>query len=76
MHEQKQKEEVKIKDWLNFLLGQYIAFAINDPKKYPKKPFLAKEEKQKGVMTPEEMEKIAMRNTIILGGKINNGKRD
>lgn len=76
----RKQEELKIKqiDALNYNLGRYIGIAVNNPKAYPKKPFLAKEElSSKGpkVMTPEEMEKMARRNTIILGGTINrNGK--
>lgn len=65
------KEEERVKEWdyLNYLLGKYIAYAVNDPKKYPRKPFLQKET-QSNVMTNEDMERIARLNTIKLGGKI------
>lgn len=43
-HKEKIEEEMKLKDSLNHLLGKYIAIGVNNPKKYPKKPFLAKEE--------------------------------
>jgi len=70
------KEETRAKemDINNFNLGKYIAIAFNDPKKYPRKPFLAKlekEKKSKNPMTGKEMERIMKRNTIILGGKVN-----
>ena len=58
-------------DYNNFSLGKYIAYAVNDPKKYPKKPFLWEEENKGKVMTGEEMDRIMKKNTIILGGTIN-----
>lgn len=57
-------------DLNNYNLGKYIAFAVNDPKKYPKKPFLADKEAKKEVMTDSEMDKIMRANTITLGGKV------
>jgi hypothetical protein len=66
--ERKEREAQEI-DVANYNLGKYIAYAVNDPKKYPKKPFLYKEE-VKGQMTPEEMEKMAKENTAKLGGDI------
>lgn len=67
------KEENRIREWdlMNYNLGKYIGIAVNDPKKYPRQPFLKKNEPVKKVMTSEEMEAIMRRNTIILGGKIN-----
>lgn len=69
----KQKEVFRAKeiDAHNFNLGKYIAVAVNDPKKYPKKPFLAEAKEEKKVMTPEEMQRNARVSTIILGGKVN-----
>lgn len=64
-----QEDEIKKADTLNWSLGQYIAFAFNDPKKYPKKPFTDK--KEQDVQTPEEMEMAAMIITAQLGGEIN-----
>lgn len=74
-----QKEELRARemDTNNFNLGKYIALAVNDPKKYPKRPFLAKEEERK--MNTSEMESVARRFTIKAGGLIkhkNNGKDD
>ena len=66
------QERLQEADMLNHLLGKYIAYASNNPKKYPKKPFLGYsfgEKKEKRVMSDEEMERIAKRNNIILGGK-------
>ena len=33
-------------DALNYTLGSYISYAVNDPKKYPKEPFYKKAEEQ------------------------------
>jgi hypothetical protein len=65
-----EKEEARVKevDSLNFLLGKYIAFAINEPKKYPKEPFLSK--KTGRIMKAEEMEEMAKRITKKTGGEI------
>ena len=62
-------------DLNNFNLGKYIAYAVNEPKKYPKKPFLYEEETKKRdePMTVEEMERVMKMNTLKLGGKIHNG---
>lgn len=58
-------------DLNNYNLGKYIAYAVNDPKKYPKKPFLDKPEaKESNVMSNEEMEKVMLRNNLILGGTV------
>ena len=67
---EKEQERLKEKDLFNFMLGKYIAFAFNDPKKYPSKPFLENDTDLKP-MTDEEMEKQARRNTIKMGGVIN-----
>ena len=52
------------------MLGKYIAYAFNDPKKYPSKPFLENDTDLKP-MTDDEMELQARRNTIKMGGVIN-----
>ncbi len=57
-------------DISNFNLGKYIAVAVNDPKKYPRKPFLEEDRAEEKVMTGEEMERIMQRNNIILGGTV------
>ena len=67
---EKEQERLKEKDLFNFMLGKYIAVAFNDPKKYPSKPFLENDTDLKP-MTDEEMEKQARRNTIKMGGVIN-----
>jgi hypothetical protein len=58
-------------DYSNFNLGKYLMLAYNDPKKYPKKPFLWKDERTNTIMTEEEMDRMMRRNTISLGGEIN-----
>ena len=70
VYNQKQKERIKEMDGLNHILGQYIAYAFNDPKHYPKKPFTEKNTELEP-MSDEEMEKQARRNTIKMGGVIN-----
>ena len=67
-----QKEQLRFKeiDILNYILGKYVAFAVNDPKHYPKEPYTQKTT-QLEPMTDEEMEKQARRNTIKMGGVIN-----
>lgn len=41
-YEKKQENDMLKQDVLNHILGQYIAIAVNDPKHYPKKPYLTK----------------------------------
>jgi hypothetical protein len=68
----KKKEEARVReaDMNNYNLGKYIAYAVNDPKKYPKKPFLERKSETGRKMSAEEMEEVMKRNTIILGGNI------
>ena len=61
------------KDMFNFMLGKYVAYAFNDPKHYPTKPFTEKNTDLKP-MTDEEMERQARRNTIRMGGVINDNR--
>lgn len=67
-----EKENARLKevDSFNYVLGKYIAWAVNDPKHYPTKPYSEKDTNLKP-MTDEEMEKQGRRNTIKLGGVIN-----
>lgn len=67
---QKEQERLKEKDMMNYMLGKYVAYAFNDPKKYPSKPFL-EQNTDLQPMTDEEMERQARRNTIKMGGVIN-----
>jgi hypothetical protein len=67
---EKEKERAKEHDLMNYFLGKYIAYAVNDPKKYPSKPFLQKDTDLKP-MSDDEMEKQARRNTIKMGGVVN-----
>ena len=69
---QREQQRLKEIDTFNYMLGKYIAYAYNDPKKYPSKPFLENDTDLKP-MTDEEMEKQARRNTIKMGGVINDG---
>ena len=66
---QKEQQRYKEKDLFNYLLGKYVAYAFNDPKRYPDKPFTEKNTDLKP-MTDDEMEKQARRNTIKMGGVI------
>ena len=69
---QRELQRLKEKDLFNYMLGKYVAFAFNDPKHYPSKPFTDKDTDLKP-MTDEEMEKQARRNTIKMGGVIIDG---
>lgn len=66
---EKEKQRLKEVDTLNYLLGKYVAYGVNDPKHYPRKPFTEKSTNLKP-MTDEEMEKRGRYNTIKLGGVI------
>lgn len=68
VYREKEENRIKEQDYMNFLLGKYIAYAFNNPKKYPNKPFLHNMGKKK-TMTDEEMEREALKNTILMGGK-------
>ena len=67
--EQKEQQRLRETDLFNFMLGKYVAYAFNDPKHYPTKPFTEKDTDLK-TMTDEEMERQARRNTIKMGGVI------
>lgn len=64
----KQEGRAKDTDALNYLLGKYIGFAVNDPQNYPDSPYLTPRERV--IMSDDDMEAAAMRNTIRLGGNI------
>lgn len=68
------KQNIKDLDGLNYILGKYIAFAFNDPRHYPNKPF-SEHNTELELMTDEQMEKMARRNTIKMGGVINDNRR-
>jgi hypothetical protein len=69
--------DLRQRDIANHLLGKYIAYAFNDPKKYPKEPFLYKEAAQNDKinkqMTGEQMKDFAKRFTAKFNKK-DNGK--
>jgi hypothetical protein len=72
LYENREKQRSRETDALNWILGRYIAYAFNDPKKYPKKPYLYEEEKtQPGrVMTSEEMDRRIRAWNRALGGSV------
>jgi len=57
-------------DQLNFLLGQYISIGNNDPKKYPKEPFLTEKKQTPKDMSDSQMQEEAKRIAIMFGGEI------
>lgn len=61
MYKYKKENELQEQDFLNHLLGQYITYAFNNPKKYPKKAYLSKNNANNKQMTDEEMEREAMK---------------
>ena len=54
----KQKAEIERVDTLNHILGQYISFAVNDPKHYPRKPIVAKNAHRTKKMRPVTIEAL------------------
>ena len=84
LHEEEslENDETLEEDFISFNLGKYIAQGVNEPKKYPNKPFLedkiklkAEEVNETKVMSIEEMKEVMRKNTLILGGTIKkNGK--
>lgn len=74
-YNQKQKERYREVDYMNFMLGKYISFAVNEPSKYPTKPFLDEAEEKHTEMTVSEMERQAKINTVLMGGVINDTRR-
>lgn len=70
MFNKKENDRLKELDTFNYILGKYVAWAVNDPKHYPNQPFTNKNTSLKP-MTDEEMERQARRNTIRMGGVIN-----
>jgi len=73
VYNQKEKERIREIDGLNHILGKYMAYAFNDPKNYPRKPFTENTELKP--MSDEEMELQGRRNTIKMGGVINDSWR-
>jgi hypothetical protein len=63
------EEKLKEQDTLNWLLGKYIAIGVNNPKSYPSKPVLRKEEVTNNVMTDTEIEEKMKTVNKLLGGK-------
>jgi len=58
-------------DRLNHSLGIYIGMSVNNPKKYPKEPFLSKAPKKHNKnMGENQMKEEAKRIAIMFGGKI------
>jgi len=45
-------------DALNHLLGRYVGIAVNNPKKYPKEPYLSDERKRESITTHTDEERI------------------
>ncbi len=68
--------QLKLTDSLNYLLGRYITWAFNDPKNYPKEPYLSRKHESKRVQTDEEMERQARLLTMAWGGEIINASND
>lgn len=71
---EKENKRLKEIDYFNWLLGKYITFAYNDPKKYPDKPFLDNATNVNEIMTDDEMERKARLNTLRMGGRINDSR--
>lgn len=62
---------MKVHDYENYLLGQYVAMGVHASKKhpYPKKPFLSKDEKSEhGFTTDSELDSYIL-SMAKKGGK-------
>lgn len=58
-------------DRLNHGLGQYVAMGVNNPKKYPKEPFMQdKKQSELKDMSDTQMQEEAKRIAIMFGGEI------
>jgi hypothetical protein len=72
---EKEEQRAKELDYNNFNLGKYVAFAFNNPKKYPKRPF-SERVTAMTPMTEQDMERVMRHNTLLLGGTIKHGNHD
>lgn len=70
VYNKKQKQAFQDTDYLNYILGKYISFAVNDPKHYPSKPVLQEQKQHNRIMTDEEMKKQIIHNHIRMGGVV------
>ena len=52
------------------MLGNYIGLATNDPKKYPKVPYLSDTKEAPKDMSDDDMELEAQRIAKMFGGEI------
>lgn len=57
-------------DEIAYSIGVYVTKGFHDPENYPTEPFSQKVETENEVMTDDDMEMIARRNTIMLGGQV------
>ena len=58
-HLRRWRDEV---DSLNHILGTYISYAVNDPKKYPKEPYTrTSEEKERNIAHTDEQRLLMAR---------------
>lgn len=68
---EQEQNRIQEKDKLNHILAGYIAYAVNDPKHFPKSPILSEKQCEKpAIMSDEQMERQAKLNTIKKGGVI------
>lgn len=70
MWKERNIDDSKAQDNLNHILGNYVRYAFNSPGEYPKKPRLSDNDDLRP-MSDEEMEKQARKNTIKMGGVVN-----
>lgn len=71
VYNKQKKARMTEQDTLNWLLGKYIAYSFNEPRKYPKKPFLDDSVTASANMTDAEMEEMGRKNCYMLGGEVN-----
>lgn len=62
--------ELRTMDEFAHLMGMYVMYAFNDPERYPVHPLYSGKNEVEEIMSDEDMEKVARRNTLIMGGEI------
>ena len=74
IYQENEKKRITEVDMLNHLLGRYVAIAFNDPKNYPERSFLDNIDRETNIMSDYDMEMQARRNTIKMGGVVNDNR--
>lgn len=66
------RHQAELSDYMNFILGKYIAFSVNDPKKYPLEPYTSA---QKEKEMSDDFDGALQRIAIATGANNGNNNR-